>query len=129
MPYEGPGERYSVIATKAAIHGRPAVENGHGGIAAKSSQAAPATVSTANATAAQAIAIGEEMVIMMHGVHEVPSALLPGGAIAGTPLWIVAADNSLANAAAAGRTKFGIVDSIDAVLGRALVNLTQRSSF
>jgi hypothetical protein len=41
----------------------------------------------------------------------------------------VAADNSLANAAAAGRTKFGVVDSIDAVLGRALVNLTQRSSF
>lgn len=128
MPSEGPGSRYSVIATKAAIHGRPVVENGHPGIAAKSTQAAPAYPTTTNATAAKNIAIGEEMVIMLTGLHEIPSSLLPAGAVAGTPLWIVAADNTLQNATAAGRVKFGVVSSIDATLGRALVNLNLRDT-
>lgn len=129
MPYEGPGERYSTLATKATSHGAPTVENNHAGIAAKSAQAAPAAVSTVNALAAQQIAIGEELVIMLQGLHEIDDALLPAGAIAGTQLWIDTVDNSLENAAGAGRVKFGLVSSIDAALGRALVNLSQRSSF
>lgn len=129
MPYEGPGERYSVVFTKAAVHGAPAVENNHAGVAAKSQQAQGGWPTQANATAAQQIAIGEEAVIMMDGLHEVESALLPVGAVAGTALWIDPADNSLHNAAAAGLVKFGLVSSIDATLGRALVNLEQRGSF
>lgn len=136
MPYEGPGERYSVVATKATEHGAPAVENRHPGIAAKSAQAAPAAVSVANALAAQQIAIGEEFVIMMTGVHEVAVADLPAGAAVGDALWIEIADNSLANAAeaqTAGLTEaayvpFGRISSIDATAGRALVNLNLRDT-
>lgn len=136
MPYEQPGQRYSAIATKATAHGRPAVEKRHPGIAAKSAQAAPAAVSVANATAAQAIAIGEEFVIMLAGSHEVAVADLPGGAAEGDPLWIEVADNSLANAAeaqTAGLTeaayvKFGVIDSIDTAAGRALVNLNLKDT-
>lgn len=137
MPYEGPGKRYSCIATKAVAHGAPAVEKRHPGIAAKSAQAAPAAVSVANATAAQQIAIGEEMVIMLDGAHEVAVAALPGGAVEGDPLWIEIADNTLANAAEAlttgiteaGYVKYGVISTIDATLGRALVNLNLKASF
>jgi hypothetical protein len=137
MPIEGPGGRYSVIATKAVAHGAPAIEKNHAGIAAKSAQASPAAPSVANALAAQQIAIGEEFVIMLSGLHEVAVAALPGGAAEGDPVYIVKADNTLANAAAAlnagllraTHAKFGLISSIDTVLGRALVNLNQRSAF
>lgn len=129
MPLEGPGRRYPATATKATVHGAPAVEVKHAGIAAKSAQVAPMAPSVANAAIAQQIPIGEQFVIMLDGTHEVATSLLPGGAAVGDALWIVIADNTLANAAAAGRVKFGIIDAIDTVLGRAVVNLTQRSSF
>lgn len=99
MPYEAPGSRFSTVATKATVHGDPAVEHKHPGIAAKSSQAAPAVPSVANALAAQQIAIGEELVIMLLGLHEVDTDLLPGGAAAGDALYIAEADNSLLSAA------------------------------
>lgn len=129
MPIEGPGSRYSVVATKATVHGAPAVENAHPGIAAKSSQVEPMVASAANALLAQNIAIGEEMVIMLAGAHEVAVADLPAGAAAGDPLWITEADNSLADAAGAGLVKFGRISSIDVALGRALVNLNLRDTF
>jgi hypothetical protein len=136
MPAEGPGSRYSVVATKATVHGRPVVENKHPGIAAKSAQAAPAAVSVANATAAQAIAIGEEMVIMLAGLHDVAVSLLPGSAAVGDPLWITIADNVLANAATAltggvteaAYVKFGVISSIDTTLGISQVNLNLRDT-
>lgn len=136
MPSEGAGERYSVVATKAVVHGKPAVEKKHPGIAAKSAQAAPAAVSVANATAAQQIAIGEEFVIMLTGLHDVAVADLPGGAAVGDPLYIEIADNSLANAAEALTSglveaeyvKFGRISAIDATLGIAQVNLDLRST-
>lgn len=129
MPYEGPGERYSAIATKATTHGAPAVELNHPGIAAKSAQVAPMVPSVANATVAQQIAIGEEFVIMMSGSHEVATSLLPAGYAVGTQLWIATADNSLQSAAAAGRVKFGVIDDIDATRGVAHVNLNLRGTF
>lgn len=129
MPAEQEGVRFSCVATKAGAHGDPAVELNHPGIAAKSSQAAPAYPSAANALAAQQIAVGEEQVIMLNGAHEIRSALLPAGAAAGDALWIAVADNTLANAAGAGLVKFGRISSIDATLGRALVNLNLRDTF
>lgn len=137
MPYEGEGTRFSVVATKATAHGKPAVELAHPGIAAKSTNPAPMAVSVANAALAQQIAIGEEFVIMLAGDHEVLVADLPGGAVAGNPLYIKASDNTLALAATAltagvlnaGFWKFGVIDSIDLTLGRALVNLNLRSVF
>lgn len=137
MPLESPGRRFAVTATKATTHGAPAVELGHAGIAAKSAQIPPLVPSVANAVIAQAIAIGEEFVLMMDGVHEVAVSALPGGAAAGNPLYIKAADNTLALAATAltagvlnaGFWKFGLLDEIDTGLGRAQVNLTQRSAF
>lgn len=137
MPLEGPGRRFSVPFTKASTHGAPAVELGHAGVAAKSAQIPAMAPSLANAALAVQIAIGEEAVIMMDGVHEVASSALPGGAAAGSPLYIHATDNSLALAATAltagvlnaGYWKFGLIDSIDTTLGRAQVNLTQRSAF
>lgn len=123
MPIEQPGSRYSVVATKAAKHGDPVVENKHPGIAAKSSQGLPAYPSQANADAAQNIAIGEEMVIMLKGAHEVAVAKLPAGAVVGDQVFIRSADNVLVNATGAGIVKFGLISSIDATLGRALVNL------
>lgn len=134
MPLSEPGKRYSTVATKAWKHGGPAVEAGHAGIAHKVGQplAIPDNTSGAAITAAQTVVVGEDVVIDLEDVHEVPVAQLPGGAVVGTALWIDPADApgaALHNAAAAGRVKFGIVDAIDATLGRALVNLTQRSSF
>jgi hypothetical protein len=123
MPDQGPGQRYSVVATKATAHGKPVVENKHPGIAAKSTQALPADPTTANATAAQNIAIGEEMVIMLEGIHTVLVADLPAGAVVGDQVFIRSADNVLVNAGGAGIVKFGLISSIDATLGRALVNL------
>lgn len=137
MPLEGPGQRFSCTATKATAHGKCAVELGHAGVAAKSAQIAPAAPSVANAAAAVAIGIGEEFVIMMNGLHEVAVADLPGGAAAGNPVYIRASDNAIVLAATAlssgvlqaGFWKFGLIDSIDTVLGRALVNLNRRDSF
>lgn len=137
MPLEGPGTSFDVVATKATAHGKCVVELGHAGVAAKSAQAAPAAPSVANAAAAQVIAVGEDFVIRMHGVHEVAVADLPGGAAAGNPLYIHTTDNALALAATAltagvlnaNFVKFGLIDSIDTVLGRAQVNLNQRAAF
>lgn len=129
MPTEGPGSRFSVVATKATAHGKCAVERHHPGVAAKSTQAAPAYPSVANALAAQQIAIGEEFVIMLTGLHEVLVADLPAGAVAGDAVFIREADNVLVNAAGAGIIKFGRISSIDATLGRALVNLNLRDTF
>lgn len=137
MPLEGPGRRYAVLATKATTHGAPAVELNHGGIAAKSAQIAPMAPSVANAALAVAIAINEQFTIMLDGVHEVAVSALPAGAAAGDPLYIKAADNTLhkavdaltAGVLNAGFTKFGLIDSIDTTLGRAEVNLSQRSAF
>lgn len=129
MPLEGPGRRISVTATKATTHGAPAVELNHAGVAAKSEAIPPMAPSVANAALAVAIAVSEEFVIMLDGVHEVATSLLPAGAAAGDALWIATADNTLHNAAGAGLVKFGLIDSIDTTLGRAQVNLTQRSSF
>lgn len=137
MPSEGPGARYDVPFTKATAHGAPAVENRHPGIAAKSEQAAPAAVSVANAAAAQQIAIGEEAVIMLKGVHDVAVDLLPAGAAEGDPLWITVADNSLADDAEAltggiteaGYVKFGLISEIDDTTDIAQVNLDLKDTF
>lgn len=137
MPLEGPGRRYSVTATKATSHGKPAVELAHPGIAAKSTQVAPMVPSVANAALAVQIGIGEEFVIMLTGVHEVAVADLPAGAAAGDPLYIKASDNTLhkavdavtSGALNAGFFKFGVIDSIDTTLGRAQVNLNLRGAF
>lgn len=131
MPLEGPGRRFAATATKATTHGAHTVELNHAGIAAKSQQIAPMAPSVANAALAVAIAIGEEFVIMMDGVHELATSALPGGTVAGSQLYIRPADNTLhlAGATAAGDVKFGVVDEIDTTHGRAQVNLSQRSSF
>lgn len=137
MPLEGPGRRYDATATKATTHGAPAIELNHPGIAAKSEQIAPMAPSVANAALAVQIAINEHFVIMLDGQHEVAVSALPAGAAVGDRLWIEASDNTLANAAEAltagvlnaGFAKFGVIDEIDTVLGRALVNLSLRSTF
>lgn len=129
MPSEGPGRRYDAIATKAAVHGAPVVELNHAGQAAKSAQAVPMAVSVANATIAQQIAVGEEFVIMLDGVHEFANSYLPASGAVGDQLWINPANNALARASSAGFVKFGVIDWIDTTLGRFQVNLTQRSSY
>lgn len=137
MPAEGPGKRYSTVATKATSHGAPVVENRHPGIAAKSSQVEPMAATAANALLAADIAIGEELVIMLDGLHEVAVADLPAGAAEGDPLYITVADNALADAAEAltgglveaEYVKFGLLSSIDTALGRAQVNLNLRDTF
>lgn len=137
MPSEGPGARFSCVATKASVHGNPVVEVGHAGIGAKSGQPAPAAVSVANATAAQAIAIGDDMVVMMEGLHTFASSFLPGGAAVGNPVYIRASDNALVLAATAltagvlnaGFWKFGLISEIDTALARVSINLSRRDSF
>lgn len=95
MPAEGPGTRFSTPATKATTHGAPVVELGHPGIAAKSSQVEPMAATAANALLAVEIEVGEEMVIMLAGLHPVAADLLPAGADEGDPLWIDTSDNTL----------------------------------
>lgn len=129
MPYEGPGKRTAVTATKACNHGDPVVEQNIPGVAAKSAQVAPMVPSVANAAIAQQIAIGEQFVLMSSGLHEVVTSKLPAGYAVGTQLWIATADNSLQSAAAAGRVKFGVIVDIDATHGRAHVNLNLRDTF
>lgn len=138
MPSEGPGVRFDVLATKIVNHGDPCVEIAHPGIAAKSAQIAPGVPSVAGAAAAQAIAVGEDFVIMMTGVHEVATSKLPVGAnAAGGLLYIRASDNALVAAATAltsgalnaGFFRFGVVDSVDASRGVAQVNLNLRGAF
>lgn len=149
MPSEGPGRRHSVVFTKQTVHGDPAVENCVAGVAAKSTQAIPAAVSVANATAAQQIAVGEEAVIMCGGLHEVANAKLPGSVVtvaelaagsstlAKAALYIQHSNNALVLAATAlssgllqaGFSKFGLIVERDDVLGRTTVNLNLRSAF
>lgn len=95
MPARGPGQTYAVTATKESAHNHPAIELNHAGIAHKSQQIPPGVPSNAAAAAAKLIAIGEEFVIDMDGVHTFESSLLPGGAKAGERLWINPADNTL----------------------------------
>jgi hypothetical protein len=127
MPYTGPGERQSLVATKATKHGAAVVEYGHPGIAAKSTQAAGAYPNAANALAAQNIAVGEEMVVFLTGIHEVASSAITGAVSVGTPLYIVAADNTLTTTAS-GNVKFGRVSEVDSATGRVLVNLNLRDT-
>lgn len=139
MPARQPGSTFHTAATKEVVHGNPCVELQHAGIAHKSTQAVPAVPNVANATAARNILIGEQMVIHMDGMHEFPSALLPGGAKVGDRLFIKHSNNALVAVAAGAavdkiveegtHTKFGVLDEIDTVGARAHVNLTQRSSF
>lgn len=129
MSVQQPGERFSVAATKAVRHKRPAIELGHPGIALKSANPDPMVPNAANAALAEQIAVGEEMVIALSGAWPVEVALLPAGAVAGAALWIDPADNSLEAAAGAGLVKFGRISSIDATLGLALVNLNLRDTF
>lgn len=134
---EQPGQRYSVVATKAAVHKDPAVEKGHPGIALKSDNPDPMVPSAANAILAKAIDVGDEFVIAMSGAWPVRTALLPVGFAVGDPLWIERADNSLANAAEAltaglmeaAYVKFGVISAIDTVAAEALVNLNLRDTF
>jgi hypothetical protein len=126
---EQPGGRFSVVATKAVRHKRPAVELHHPGMALKSAQPAPMVPTVANAALAEGIVVGEEFVIALDGAWPVEVALLPAGAAAGDPLWIREADNVLVNAAGAGILKFGRISSIDTTLGLALVNLNLRDTF
>jgi hypothetical protein len=137
MPMEGPGRRYDATATKATAHNQPVVELNHPGIAAKSTQIAPAAPSVANAIAAQQIAIGEDFVIMLDGDHTFASSFLPSGAAAGSQLYIKASDNSLhlavdavtSGVLNAGFLKFGVVDYIDTTNAVVSVNLNLRSTF
>lgn len=137
MPSEGPGSRYSCVATKASAHGAPIVEKNHAGIAAKSGQALPAYPTAANALAAQQIGIGDDVVIMLTGLHDVAISALPGGAAEGDAVYIKKSDNTLANAAAALSSgllqatyaKLGLISAIDVSVGRASVNLNMRSAF
>jgi hypothetical protein len=129
MPYESPGRRYAVTATKQVNHGDPTVELNHAGVAAKSTQPPPMAPSVANAALAVQIAVGETFTIMMDGSHTVRTALLPVGYAVGTQLWITPATNALVSTAAAGLVKFGIIDSINAATATAIVNLSQRGSY
>lgn len=96
MPTQGPGLRHDTTATKAVLHGDPVVENNYIGIAFKNTQLTafidPLT------TAARQIAVGEQFTVVLEGMTEVRSALVPGGlAITpGTALYISGADNTLA---------------------------------
>lgn len=123
MPAEAPGKRFPVTATKATVHGRPAVELNHAGIAYKSAQPAPAVPSVANATAATQIAIGEEFVMSMDGAHEFASTLLPGGAKAGDRLWINPADNSLQASARAGQVNPSVKIPVSATGGTFTITI------
>lgn len=123
MPYSGPGARVRAIATKAVNHGQTVIENGIPGIAAKSTQLGP-FVDPATAAATQ-IAIGEEFIIMVGGVAEVPYARwsVGGPPTVGMATYIVPADNTLSNAAAAGVNKrYGLVQEVDAARSVARVN-------
>lgn len=112
MPAEGPGVRQSLIATKATEHGAPVVEKKHPGIAAKSAQVEPMAATAANALLADNIGIGEEFVVMLGGVHEIPSALLPGGAVEGDGLWIREADNLLRSEAQIAEVQRSLVTGV-----------------
>ena len=122
MPYSGPGARVRAIATKVVNHGQTVVENGIAGIAAKTDQMGP-FVDPSHASMTQ-IPIGWEFVIMVGGVVEVPYARwsVGGPPAVGHKVWIVEADNTLANAAAAGRVKYGIVQEVDSARSVARVN-------
>jgi hypothetical protein len=132
-----PGERFSVVATKAGRHKDPAVELNHPGIALKSAQPEPMAVNVANAALAEQFIVGEEIVIALTGEWPVDTDLLPAGAAAGDPLYIRKADNVLVNAGEAltggvleaAYAKFGLLSSIDTVLDEGLVNLNLRDTF
>lgn len=123
MPGQGPGVRVPSIATKAVNHGETVVENNIPGIAAKTKQLT-AYIDPSTAAAKQ-IAITEAFIIMVGGVVEVPYARwsVGGPPTVGMVSFIVAADNTLANAAAAGRIRYGVVQELDAVRSVAKVNL------
>lgn len=136
MSVEQPGSRYSCLATKQVVHKMPTVEKRHPGIALKSAQVAPMVPTMANATAAQTITVGEEMVIAMTGVWTVPTSALPGGAVVGDGLWITIADNVLVLAAVALTAgvveapyiPYGVIDEIDTTAGEADINLNLRDT-
>lgn len=102
MPARKPGSTFAATATKATQHNHPAVELNHGGVAAKTQQVAAAVPSIANAEAAVRIAIEEDFVIMLDGVHTIDSSLLPEGARAGSRLWIDPLTNRLSLTAEIG---------------------------
>jgi hypothetical protein len=140
-----PGERKSVIATKATAHGEFAVEGLFPGRARKSAQAAPAVPNAANATAAQQIAIGEEFVIISVGEHPISAADLPSTAAPGTrstaAIYIQHSDNALVLAATAttsgvlqaGYSKLGLLTELDgataSVSTTGKINLSRRDTF
>lgn len=133
MPLREPGRTHVGPVTVATKHGDPVVIEGFAGIAHTIDQPLPITDPTSQAQidASQTIAVGVDGLVNLEGNVDVRTALLPAGAVVGTPLWIDPADNTLKNAAAAGRLKFGMVEALDGAqfAGYSKVNLTQRSAF
>lgn len=130
MPYEGLGARHSTVATKAVTHGRPCVEDGFPGIAAKNSQL-DRFVNPATAAATQVI-VGESFMIQLGGIHEVRGTDIPGGIAAapkGTPIYITTATNAIVLAAGAGIVKYGRVTEVVAARDIVRVNADARDTF
>jgi hypothetical protein len=131
MPYERPGERHYATATKAVAHGLPVVEGGVVGVAIK--QIAPPAGTGLTDPLNTTIQIGEKFVIDVKGIVEVPNTG-PGmaAAVKGTPVYIVAADNTLTTTGPAGG-KFGRVTELPGErktpTGYCRVNMDMRDSF
>jgi hypothetical protein len=123
MPARSPGQTFAATFTKLSGHNHPAVELNHAGIAQKSQQIPPGVPSNAAAAAAKVIEIGEEAVIDMNGSHTFESSFLPGGAAAGSRLWINPADNTLSLSASPGAVNPAVSVKVDATGGTLTITI------
>lgn len=125
-----PGAVHYATATKAVVHGTPAIENGFAGVALKQVPAAAGTgLGDAKITTVQ---IGEAFIINYRGQVYVANSRNGGGTFAkGDPVYIRTSDNALSTVTT--DAKFGRVEAIagerGVATGQMRVSLDQRDSF
>jgi len=129
MPTSNPGVRHKAVATKAVVHGKPCVELGVPGIAAKNTQLT--TWTAPDAVSATRVEVGENFIIMVGGEVRVLAADLPGatlsGRAVGDKMYIVIADNTL-TATVGTNVKFGIISEILTAEGAVFINTNLRDA-
>lgn len=132
MPEIRPGSvHYVTAATKAVLHGAPAIEDGYPGIAIKQ-VAAPAGTGLGD-TKITTVQVGEAFIIQHKGQVLVNNSKQEGGTFAkGDVVYIRTADN-LITATSTGNSKFGRVEAIATErgipTGKMRVDLDSRDTF
>lgn len=111
MPYDAPGERTRVTATRELVSGQPTALDNRRGICAKVQQI-DRFVNPLSDEATH-IQVGEDFVLFETGVHEVPLEGSLVGADVGDRIWVDPDDDALTTSSGGNALPLGVIEEID----------------